>query len=135
MLINKLNCLGRTFTCLALILSVLCSYSFAIGLQEVDLEKKYADILGKWELDLSDAGMGDVPFECYIENGAIWIAPPYDPPFKLDFIEGEEWKFEYDGGDSIWIFEFMKDDNSKYHQCKAINEAQGINTTGKKIEG
>ena len=135
MLINKLNYSGRTFTCLALVLFILCPHSYGNGLQEVDLEKKYADILGKWELDLSDVGMGDVPFKCYFENGAIWIAPLYDPPFKLDFIEGEEWKFEYDGGDSIWMFEFMKDDNGKYHKIKAVNEAQGIDTTGKKIDG
>ena len=126
--------MGRTFTCLALVLFVLCSYSLAIGMQEVDLEKKYADIFGKWELNLADAGLGVVTFECYIENGAIWIDPPYDPPFKLALIEGEEWIFEVDG-ESNWRFEFMKDGNGKYHKIKAVNETQGIDTTGKKIDG
>lgn len=123
----------RTFIRLALVLVVLSFSVFAIGIQEADLEKKYTDIFGKWELNLSDVKMGAVSLECYLENGAIWMAPPSDPPFKLVLVEGEEWKFEVEG-DSSWRFEFMKDDNGKYHMCKVINRAQGIDTTGKKIE-
>jgi len=135
MSVNKLNGFGNTVTCLALVLFVLCSFSFAREMQEVDLEKKYADIIGNWELNLTDAGMGMLPVEFYVESGAIWVIPADDPPLKMVLIEGEEWKFEVDDGDSIWRLEFMKDDNGKYHTCKVINEAEGINTTGKKIEG
>ena len=135
MLINKVNGFGKTFTFLVLVLFVLCSYSFAIGMQEVDLEKKYADILGKWELDLIATGEGIIPIEFYAENGAIWVIPADDPPLKMVLIEGEEWKFEVDDGDSIWRLEFEKDENGKYHKCKVTNEAAGISTTCKKIEG
>ncbi len=123
----------RTFIRLTMVLVVLSFSVFAVGIQEVDLERKYADIFGKWELNLSDVKMGAVSLECYIENGSIWMAPPSDPPFKLVLVEGEEWKFEVEG-DSNWRFEFMKDDNGKYHMCKVVNRAQEIDTTAKKIE-
>jgi hypothetical protein len=130
MLGNRIHDFGNTVTRVVLVLFVLCSFSFAMEMQDVDLEKKYADIIGKWELDLTDAGMGILPVEFYVENGAIWVIPADDPPLKLVLIEGEEWKFEVDDGDSIWRLEFIKDDNAKYHKCKVINEAEGIDTTG-----
>jgi len=131
---KKINDFGNTVTGLALILFILSSFSFSWVIQEVDLEKKYADIIGKWELELTDAGMGILPVEFYVENGEIWVIPADDPPLKVVLVQGEEWKFEVDDGDTIWGLEFMKDENGKYHKCKVINEAQGIDTTGKKIE-
>lgn len=135
MSVNKLNDFGKAAACLALVFFILCSFSFSHEMQGADLEKKYADIIGKWELNLTDAGMGMLPVEFYVENGAIWVIPADDPPLKMVLIEGEEWKFEVDDGDSIWRLEFMKDENGKYHTCKVINEAAGIDTTGKKVEG
>ena len=131
---NKFKGFGNTVKCIALILFVLSSFSFAAISQEVDVEKKYAEIIGNWELELTDAGLGILPVEFYVENGTIWVIPGDDPPLEMVLLEGEDWKFLVDDGDSVWGIEFVKDDNGKYHTCKVTNEFQGINTTGKKIK-
>jgi hypothetical protein len=100
--------------------------------QEVDLEKKYADILGNWELDLTDAGMGMLAVELYVKDDALWILPEMDDPAKMILVLGEEWKFMVKDEGSVWEIEFMKDEHDKYHKCIVINESAGINTTGEK---
>lgn len=111
------------------VLFVLGFVLFASGEQNVDLEKKYADILGSWEVDLNDAGMGLLMVEFYIEDGALWALPEMDDAGLMIPVTGEEWKFTID---SEWELEFIKDDNGKYHKCIVINETGGINTTAKK---
>jgi hypothetical protein len=114
---------------LVLVFFVLSFVSFSLIGQEIDLEKKYADILGSWEVDLSDAGMGMLMVEFYIEDGALWALPEMGEAGQMIPVTGEEWKFTID---SEWELEFIKDDNGKYHKCIVINEAGGINTTAQK---
>jgi len=103
--------------------------SSALTKEGVDLEKKYADILGNWEIDLTDAGMGMLAVEFYVKDNALWVLPEMDNPAKMILVLGEEWKFTVD---SEWELEFIKDENGKYQKCIVINEAAGINTTGEK---
>jgi len=129
MSMNKFKFFRISAVFLVPVLFVLSFVSFASGGQDVDLEKKYADILGSWEVDLNDAGMGMLTVEFYVEDGGLWALPEMGEAGQMIPVEGEEWKFTID---SEWELEFIKDDNGKYHKCIVINEAGGINTTAQK---
>jgi hypothetical protein len=121
--------------CVCLILFLLASSGIHAGDgQDTELKKKYADILGKWELDLTDAGMGLLPVEIYVDNGSFFAIPGEDPPLRMVRVEGSEWKFDVDDGDSIWGLEFKKDEKGKYHTCRITNDTEGIDSGGVKIK-
>ncbi len=122
-----------TIAVMVLVLFVFGAVSLAQEKQEVDFEKKYADIFGTWEVDLSDAGMGVMSVEFYYESGSIWALPEMsDSPGEMLLVEGEEWKFEIEDEGSLWELEFMKNDKGKYHKCKVVNEAYGVDTVSTK---
>jgi hypothetical protein len=100
-----------------------------------ELEKKYAPILGDYEFDLTEAGMGIVTIQFYIENNALWAWPQdVGEPAELIPVEGEEFVFVIEGGDGqSWKVEFQKDDSGKYTKCHTINEAMGLDVVGEKI--
>ncbi|MCP4728331.1 MAG: hypothetical protein GY863_25060 [bacterium] len=135
MLKNKFRCVGSTVAFLVLVLFVFSSISLAQEKQEVDLEKKYADIIGNWELDLSDLGMGIMVVEFYVESGSVWALPEGEAePGEMIPVDGEEWKFEIDDGSgAVWELEFVKNDEDKYHKCKCVNEMAGVDATATKI--
>jgi hypothetical protein len=124
---------GKISLIMGLIFILFCSsFMPAQSDQDAKLKKQYADILGQWELDLVDAGMGMLPVEFYIDNGSFFVIPGDDPPLRMTLVEGEDWNFKVDDGDSIWTLEFSKAENGKYHKCKVINETEGIDTEGAK---
>lgn len=100
-----------------------------------DLEKKYAPILGDYEFDMSESGMGIMTVQFYVENDAIWAWPQGSgDPGEMIPKEGEEFVFTIDNGDgTFWKVEFLKDESGKYTKCHAVNEGQGIDITGEKI--
>ena len=68
--------------------------SLSYPLQEEDLEKKYASILGKYEFDMSEMGFGMVIVEFYVENGSIWAQTDVgSEPGEMLPIEGTEFEF------------------------------------------
>ena len=97
---------------------------------EIGLEERYADIIGKWELDLRDAGMGLLPVEFYTDGKALWMHPEMDEPGKMIVLLGEEWTFRVTDSGSVWVFEFMRDGNGRYHRCRVVNGSAGIDTIG-----
>lgn len=102
-----------------------------------DLEKKYAPILGDYEFDMSESGMGVMVVQIYIENGSLWAWPKDmgDSPGEMLPNEGKEFVFTIDNGDgSTWEIEFLKDESGKYNKCHAVNEMAGADMTGIKIE-
>lgn len=100
-----------------------------------DLEKQYAPILGDYEFDMTDAGMGVMTVQIYVENDALWAWPQdMGDPGEMVPVEGEEFVFTIDSGDSgVWKLEFLKDESGKYTKCHAVNEMQGTDSTGEKI--
>jgi hypothetical protein len=99
-----------------------------------DLEKKYAPIIGDFEFDLSEAGMGVMTVQFYMENGALWAwAQDMGDPGEMIPKEGEEFVFTIADDMSEWVLTFQKDENGKYTKCHAVNEAQGIDMIGEKI--
>ena len=134
---------GGTMTKLSknVVLSLFVGMVFLLSLMAIpaaaqDLEKKYAPILGDYEFDMSESGMGVMTVQFYIENDAIWAWPQdAGDPGEMIPEEGEEFVFTIDNGDgTYWKLEFLKDESGKYTKCHAVNEAQGIDISGEKIE-
>ena len=112
---------------------LICLLSFPATAQ--DLEKKYAPIVGDYEFDMSDSGMGVMTIQIYVENDVLWIWPQdMGDPDELIHKEGEEFVFTIDAEDgSVWTLEFLKDESGKYTKCHAVNETMGMDITGEKI--
>jgi hypothetical protein len=100
-----------------------------------DLEKKYAPIVGDYEFDMSESGMGVMTVQIYVENNALWAWPQdMGDPGEMILVEGEGFVFTIDAGEEGgWRLEFMKDESGKYTKCHAVNELMGTDITGVKI--
>lgn len=101
-----------------------------------DLEKKYAPIVGDYEFDMSEAGMGVMVVQIYVEGESLWAWPQdMGDPGEMIPTEGEEFVFTIDNGDgSMWTLEFLKDESGKYTKCHAVHDVMGTDITGVKIE-
>lgn len=121
-------------TCLIMALFLFCSISYS--LQEEELKKKYAPILGKYEFDLSDMGFGVVSVEFYVESGSIWaMASTSDEPGEMIPIQGKEFEFTIEDPDEgTYEIKFLKDDKGEYTECHIKNETMGLDAIGKKIK-
>jgi len=122
------------------IVSVFAGMVFLLSLMALpataqDLEKKYAPIVGDYEFDMSESGMGVMTVQIYVENDVLWVWPQdMGDPGELIPKEGEEFVFTIDAGDgSVWTMEFLKDESGKYTKCHAVNETMGMDITGEKI--
>ncbi len=122
------------------IVSVIAGMTFLICLLSLpvtaqDLEKKYAPIVGDYEFDMDDSGMGVMTVKIYVENDAIWAYPQdMGEPGEMIPTEGKEFEFTIDDdGGSVWELKFLKNESGKYTKCHAVNNAQGMDITGEKI--
>ena len=115
------------------IVFLFCLLSFPAAAQ--DLEKKYAPIVGDYEFDMSDSGMGVMTVQIYVENDVLWAWPQdMGDPGELTPKKGEEFVFTIESGDgSDWTMEFLEDESGKYTKCHAVNEVMGMDITGEKI--
>lgn len=120
--------------CLIVALFLFCSISYS--LQEEELKKKYAPILGQYEFDLSDLGMGVLSVEFYVEGGSLWaMAETSNEPGEMVPVEGKEFEFTIEDPDEgTYGIKFLKDDEGKYTKCHIQNETMGMDVTGKKIK-
>jgi hypothetical protein len=123
------NVVVSVFAGMALLLSVM-----TLPALSQDLEKKYEPILGDYEFDMSEAGMGVMTVQFYVENGSLWAWPQdMGDPGEMIPREGEEFVFTIEDDMSMWVLTFQKDENGKYTKCHAVNEAQGVDMMGEKI--
>ena len=120
---------------LALAAFVLISISLAYQTDE-ELKKKYAPILGSYEFDMTDYGMGVMLVEVYVEYGSLWAFPQTsDSAGEMIVVEGEELSFKVEDGDEgTYEIKFLKDDEGNYTKCHVINEFQGMDVVGTKIK-
>ncbi len=124
---------GRV-ACLIMALFLLCSISYS--LQDEELKKKYAPILGDYEFDMSDMGMGVLSVEFYVESGSVWaMADTSSEPGEMVPVEGEEFEFTIEDPDEgTWTLKFLKDDKGEYTKCQVKNETMGLDVIGEKIK-
>ena len=134
----KLSQLKRVspFFCLALMLLVM---NPVVSAQEKkpDLAKKYATIVGDYEFDMTDAGMGVMAVSFYIEDGAFWsLEESSTEAAKMEPVEGKEFEFTVaDPADgSTYEIKFVKDESGKYTECHVKNEVMGFDLIGTKIK-
>ncbi len=123
------NAVVSVFVGMAFVMSLI-----ALPAAAQDLEKKYAPILGDYEFDMSESGMGVMTVQFYVENGSLWAWPQdAGDPGELIPKEGEELVFTVEDEMSVWVLTFLKDESGKYTKCHAVNETQGIDITGEKV--
>ncbi|UCC40522.1 MAG: hypothetical protein JSV96_03495 [Candidatus Aminicenantes bacterium] len=120
--------------CLTMALFLFCSISYS--LQEEQLKKKYAPILGEYEFDMSDMGIGMVNVEFYVEGGSVWaMADTSSEPGEMVPVEGKEFEFTIEDPDEgTYVIKFLKDDKGEYTKCHIQNEMMGMDVIGKKIK-
>ncbi len=127
----KMMCLG---VCLIFVLLVV---NPGISQEKTqDLEEKYADIIGDYEFDLTDSGMGMITVSFYVEGDSFWGWPSSSSsPAKLEPVEGNEYEFIVDDPDEgVYEVKFLKDENGQYTKCHTKNDTMGIDVIGAKIE-
>lgn len=125
---------GKSFVSLiAGVAFLICLLTMPAAAQ--DLEKTYAPILGDYEFDMGESGMGVMTVKFYVENDALWAWPQdMGDPGEMIPVEDEEFVFTIDeGSEGGWRLEFLKDESGKYTKCHAVNETMGTDITGEKI--
>jgi hypothetical protein len=126
----KMLCVGLGLFCL------IFSPVIQLGAQESAFAKKYAVVVGDYEFDMSEMGMGVMTINVYVEDDALWAWPETsNEPAKLEPVAGEAMKFTVEDPDEgtydVW---FLKDEKGNFSQCRVTNEGQGMDVTGTKKE-
>lgn len=133
----KLSQLKRVspLLCLAVILLVM---NPVVSAQEKkpDLAKKYAVIVGDYEFDMTEAGMGVMIVNFYFEDGALWSLPESSPEaVKMEPVEGKEFEFIInDPDEGTYEIKFVKDKSGKYTECHVKNDTMGFDLLGTKVK-
>jgi uncharacterized protein (DUF2141 family) len=104
--------------------------------QEGDAKAKYGELLGDYEFDLADMGMGVILINVYAEGDSLWVWPETSSePAELSEVEGEKYKFFVeDNEEGRYEISFIKDEDGKYTKCRVVNEGMGMDTTGTKVK-
>ena len=93
-------------------------------------------LVGDWEFDMSEMGMGTIILNVYVEGESLWAWPDTSSePSELGTVEGEPFKFFIeDAEEGRYNIVFLKDENGKYTKCRVTNEGMGMDATGIKAE-
>ena len=109
--------------------------TFAFQTDE-DLKKKYAPILGEYEFDLTEQGMGVVRVDIYVESGSLWAFPEVaDSPGEMVPVEGKEFEFTVTDPDSgTFVCTFLKDEAGEYTKFHLVNEMMAMDVVGTRLK-
>ncbi len=132
---NSMHKLGFILSALAVMMLV-CAPPLSAGKQEGDAKNKYAVLVGDYEFDLSDLGMGTIMLNVYVEGESLWAWPDSSSePSELMVVEGKVFTFYIDdANDGRYDVVFLKDESGKYTRCHVKNEGMGLDSTGTRIE-
>ena len=115
----------------------ICLIGLSIYAAQTDeeLEKKYAPILGNYEFDMSEMGMGVMTVSIYVESGSLWALPEEQGEAgEMLPVEGKVFEFTIEDSDGTFVLTFKKDENGEYTQLHAVNEMMGMDMVGIKIK-
>lgn len=103
-------------------------------LSKEEAETRYADFVGKWELDIE--GYGLLVVKLFVEGGLLWgIVEGETIGDRLEFIPvgGKELAFKIDNPElGVIDWEFLRDDEEKITKCRFDLKDQGLKGVGNK---
>lgn len=121
--------------CLILVIFMVSSISFALGSQDEELTKKYSEILGEYEFDLTEFTGEVIIVEFRIDSGSLWADSGDGQPTILEPIGDEPYEFTADDPESGSLeIKFLKDDQGEYTICTIALLDQGVEISGNKIK-
>lgn len=130
--IRKISVTLAAWSVLLLVLAPVASVFAQVG----GAKAAYAELLGDYEFDLADMGMGVMVINVYAEGDSLWVWPETSTePAELSAVEGEKYKFFIeDPEEGRYEISFLKGEDGKYTKCHVVNEGMGMDTTGTKIK-
>lgn len=118
-------------------LGMLAAVSAPCGLSsgQDDPAVRYAPILGDYEFDLSESGMGVIVIKVYIEDATLFAWPETsNEPAELMPVEADGFVFRIDDPDEgAYDVTFFKDESGQYTKCRVVNAGMGMDVTGDRI--
>ncbi len=130
--IRKISVLLAAWSALLLVLVPVASVFAQVG----GAKAAYGELLGDYEFDLADMGMGVVVINVYAEGDSLWVWPETSTePAELSAVEGEKYKFFIeDPEEGRYEISFLKGEDGKYTKCHVVNEGMGMDATGTKTK-
>ncbi len=122
----------RYFSVLTALLLVSSAVADSQTVSDEQLEKKYAQILGEYEMRMEDQTN---TLKIYVEKGALWAAPPDAEALALEPTGDNPFEFQAEdefGG--VILVNFMKDDQGEYTLCQVIIKDLDMEINGTKIK-
>jgi len=95
--------------------------------------ERSAEVLGEWELDLSDLGTDPIEIEIFAEDGLTYVAGSFQPdPTVLTEVDSLRFSTESPVDGHIEI-EFLRDENGNIGECRFVVEKVGLVASGKRV--
>ena len=99
------------------------------------LTKKYADLLGRYDLDLTALGGDTHPTNVIVKDGRLWLDDGDGHPASIQPVgdSGLEFEGQDDNGGAINV-SFIKDDSGAVVKMHLVMPDAGMDVFGKKIK-
>ena len=134
----KTSTLSRYFTLLisGLVLALIAAPALAAqaGADEV-LAKKYADILGRYDLDLTAQGADMHPTNVLVKDGKLWVDDGDGYPAEIKPVGDSVLEFEgQDANNGVIKVTFIKDDSGAVAKMHLVMPDAGLDAYGNKVK-
>ncbi len=119
---------------LALALILVPAAAAQAGADEV-LTKKYANILGRYDLDLTAVGGNMHPTEVVVKDGKLWIDDGDGYPAEIKPVGDSGLEFEgQDQNGSALTVTFIKDESGAVAKMRLVMPDAGVDVYGNKVK-
>lgn len=135
----KTSKFAHAFTLLAVALCALALVSVPAmaGQSSADeaLAKKYAPILGGYELDLAAVGGGLRPTDVVVRDGKLWVDDGDGRPVEITPLGDSGLEFEaQDERNGYFTVTFIKSDLGAVIKMRLVMPDQGLDVSGNKVK-
>ena len=119
---------------LALALTAAPAMATQAGADEV-LAKKYADILGRYDLDLTAQGADMHPTNVIVKDGKLWVDDGDGNPAEIKPVGDSVLEFEgQDTYNGVIKVTFIKDDSGAVAKMHLVMPDAGLDAYGNKVK-
>lgn len=99
------------------------------------LAKKYAPILGGYELDLAAVGGGLRPTDVVVRDGKLWVDDGDGRPVEITPLGDSSLEFEaQDERNGYFTVTFIKNDLGTVIKMRLVMPDQGLDVSGNKVK-